>query len=45
MTIALGESFRPLGLFHDKHYKKYNFPTLFFGHPRPSFECSHQEII
>ncbi len=44
ITITLGESSRPYGLFRDKHYEEYNFPTLFFGHPRPSFECSYQKI-
>ncbi len=43
ITIALGEGFQPLGLFCDIHSKNNNFPTLFFGHPRP-FQCSYQKI-
>jgi hypothetical protein len=45
ITIVLGESFRFLGLFHDKHYEEYNFPNFFSRHPRPSFECSCQKFI
>jgi hypothetical protein len=44
IIISLGESFI-VKLFIDKHYKEYNFPTLFFGYPRPSFECSYQKIV
>ncbi len=25
--------------------KKIKFPTLFFGHPRPCFQCSYKKII
>jgi hypothetical protein len=39
------KGFRPLGLFHDIHSEKYNFPALFFGHARPSLTCSYQIYI
>jgi hypothetical protein len=45
ITIVPKESFRLLGFFCDKHYEEYNFPTSFFGYPRPSFECSCQKFI
>jgi hypothetical protein len=45
ITIVFRESFRLLGLFRDKHYEEYKFPTFFSRHPRPSFECSCQKII
>jgi hypothetical protein len=45
LTIALGEGFQPLRLFHDKHSKEYSFLTLFFEHQRPSFNCSYQKIV
>ncbi len=45
ITIALGEGFQPLRLFHDVHSKKYKFSMLFFGHWRPSFGCIYQKII
>jgi hypothetical protein len=46
ITIVPSEKgFQPLGLFHDIHSKEYNFPTLFFGHARPSLTCSYQKII
>jgi hypothetical protein len=28
IVIALGETFQPLGLFHDKYLKEYKFSTL-----------------
>jgi hypothetical protein len=37
ITMALGQDFKPLGLFQDPHCKELNFPTLFFGQP-----CSNQ---
>jgi hypothetical protein len=43
ITVVLGEGFQPLGLFCDIHSKNNNFPTLIFGHPRPS-QCSYQKI-
>jgi hypothetical protein len=45
LTIALKEGSQPLGLFHDAHFKEYNFPTLFYGHPRPSLACYFQKIM
>jgi hypothetical protein len=44
IAIALGENFRPLGLFRDHHSEEYNFPTLFFGHQRPDFKLSYQKV-
>jgi hypothetical protein len=44
LTIALREGSQPLGLLHDAHSKEYNFPTLFYGHPRPSLACSYQRL-
>ncbi len=32
-SIAPNQNFHPLGLFKDKHSKKLNFPTLFYGQP------------
>jgi hypothetical protein len=29
IIIVPRESFRLFGLFHDKHYEEYNFPTFF----------------
>jgi hypothetical protein len=43
--IALRNDFWPLGLFCDKHSRKHNIPTLFFGQERPSFNCSYQKVI
>jgi hypothetical protein len=45
LTITPIEGSQPLGLFCDAHSKKYNFPTIFYGHPRPSFACSYQKIV
>jgi hypothetical protein len=45
LSIALGKGFQPLGLICDTHSKEYNFPTLFYGHPRPSLACSYQKIV
>jgi hypothetical protein len=45
ITIIPRENLKPLGLFHDKYFEEYNFPTLFFGHSRPTFECSYQKTI
>ncbi len=45
LTIAHGKGFQSFGLFCDKHFNKYNFPTLFFEHERLSFNCSYQKII
>ncbi len=45
LTIAPRKGFQPLGLFHDAHSKKYNFPTLFYWHPRPSLACFYQKIV
>ncbi len=35
LTIAFGKGFQPFGFIHDAHFEIYNFPTLFYGHPRP----------
>ncbi len=45
LTIVLGEGFQPLGLFCDPYSKEYNFPTLCYGNPKPSFVCSYQKIV
>jgi hypothetical protein len=45
LTIAPGEGFQLFGLFRHAHSEKYNFPTLFYGHPRPSLACSYQKIV
>jgi hypothetical protein len=45
ITIAFGIKKKALGLFHDNHSKEYNFPTLFFGHSIPTFECLYQKVI
>ncbi len=46
LTIAPREGSQLLGLFHDAHFEKYNFPTIFYGpHPRPSLACSYQKIV
>jgi hypothetical protein len=42
LTIALVKCFQPLGLFHDK-YLNFFFTILFFGHPRPYFQCSYEK--
>jgi hypothetical protein len=41
LTIAPIEFFWLLRLFCDKYVKNNNFPTFFFGHPRPCFQCSY----
>jgi hypothetical protein len=41
ITIILIKAFQPCNLFCDIHLEKYNFSTLFFGHSRPSFQCSY----
>jgi hypothetical protein len=33
VIVALGQYFKPLGLFQDPHCEELNFPTLFFGQP------------
>jgi hypothetical protein len=38
-TIASTKKFQPLVLFRDKHFEEYYFPMLYFGHPRPYFQC------
>jgi hypothetical protein len=38
-TVALGQDFKPLGLFQNPHCEKLNFLTLFFGQP-----CNNQGI-
>jgi hypothetical protein len=45
ITITFGEGFQPLELFRNARFKKYNFPTLFYGHSRPSLACSYQDIV
>ncbi len=40
-TIVPRKKIQLLGLFCDAHSKEYNFPTLFYGHPRPSLACSN----
>jgi len=30
-SIAPSQNFHPLSLFQDKHFKKLNFPTFFYG--------------
>ncbi len=45
ITIFLGEKLKPIDLFHDKHYEECKFSTLFFGHPRPTFQYLYQKII
>ncbi len=45
ITIAPGKGFQPFGLFHDVHSKEYKFPTIFFGHLKPSLGCTYQKII
>jgi hypothetical protein len=39
IIVALGEDFKPLGLFKDIHCEKLKISTLFFGQP-----CSNQRI-
>jgi hypothetical protein len=36
VEIAPAEGQRPLGIFKDKFAEEMNFPTLFYGDPRPS---------
>jgi hypothetical protein len=36
VEIALAEGQHPLGKFKDKFAEEMNFPTLFYGDPRPS---------
>jgi hypothetical protein len=43
--MVLRKGSQLLGLFCDAHFKKYNFPTLFYGHPRPLLACSYQKIL
>jgi hypothetical protein len=43
--MALGKSTQPFGLFCDAHCEGYNFPTLFYVHPNPSFPCFYQKIV
>jgi hypothetical protein len=45
ITITIGEGSQPLELFHDACFEKYNFPTLFYRHPRPSLVCSYQDTM
>jgi hypothetical protein len=45
ITIAFGKGFQPLGLFYDAHFEEYSFPTLFYGHLRPSLACFYQKIV
>ncbi len=46
VTVALGQNFKPLGLFQDPHCEKLNFPTLFFGQPHSNqgIKMSYQII-
>jgi hypothetical protein len=39
ITMALGQDFKPLGIFQNPHHEELNFLTLFFGQP-----CSNQRI-
>jgi len=45
ITIVFGKGFQPLGLFCDALSKEYSFPTLFYGHLRPSLASSYQKIM
>ena len=36
IEIARVEGKRPLGIFKDKFVEEMNFPTLFYGDPRPN---------
>jgi hypothetical protein len=36
VEIAPAEGQRPLGIFKEKFAEEMNFPTLFYGDPRPS---------
>jgi hypothetical protein len=45
LTIVPKKGFWPLGLYYDLYSKEYNFPTLFYGIPRPYFMCSYQKKI
>jgi hypothetical protein len=45
LTIALREGSQLFGLFRDAHFKEYNFPTLFYGHRRPSLACYYQKFM
>jgi hypothetical protein len=36
VKIAPTEGQRPLGIFNDKFIEEMNFPTLFYGYPRPT---------
>jgi hypothetical protein len=45
LTISPKKGFQPLKLFYDPYSEEYNFPTLFYGNPRPSFTCSYQKIV
>jgi hypothetical protein len=47
ITMALGQDFKPLGLFQDLHCEELNSPTLFFGQPHSNqgINMSYQMII
>jgi hypothetical protein len=45
ITIDLGEGFNLLDYFVMHIFEKYNFPTLFYGHLRPSLARSSQKIM
>ncbi len=45
LIIAHGKGSQPLGQVCDAYFEEYNFPTLFYGHPRPSLACSCQKIV
>ena len=36
IEIVPSEGIKPLGIFQDTYSEEMNFPTLFFGHPRPT---------
>jgi hypothetical protein len=44
--MALGQDFKPLGLFQDPYWEELNFPTLFFGEPdsNQGIKMSYQMI-
>jgi hypothetical protein len=45
-SIAPSQNFHLLSLFKDKHSKKLNIPTLFYGQPQQIFEgFSYQQIV
>jgi hypothetical protein len=47
ITMALGQDFKPLGLFQDLHCEELNSPTLFFGQPHSNqgIKMSYQMIV